>query len=73
MKRKTTNSTVIHVQQSAQPVHSTNLKYNSGLFQKVFGQGSPHNNSAVEWNDTQNYTLKPFVPGGVKTHLKLNM
>lgn len=40
-------------------VHSANLKDNSGLLQEVLGQRSPHNHSAVEWNNRHNHTQKP--------------
>lgn len=59
------------MQQSSQSVYSTNLEDNSGLFQKVFGQGSPHNNSAVKWNDRKHYTLKPFKLGGANQDITL--
>lgn len=62
---------VIHAQQSAHPVDSTNLKDNSGLLQEVFGQRRPYNNSAVEWNNRQTHKILLNQGEQIKTSLTL--
>lgn len=55
----------VHALNPAQHVQSTHLKDNPGLLQEVFGQRSPHNNSAVERNDRQHHTQQPVQPGAI--------